>query len=370
MPVPVIFQSLAWIAPGSSALSLLYRHPPLIMNDHVPYSFALRAIACVLALALSISTATAQEVIPPDAIDQTGQDEEDDDEAQTAFDTFDDLKVERVQPGEIPNFKPGLPQGAPSQMSASDLPRSLSGDQLRRVSEHVAASTLEIIAVTRPPSPYRSTEMVYRGHALWISPSQSGDDPVLISTADWLENADRIYAVDGDVSQALSRGGLELGGHSPQPLSDVMADKSELLERFRDDLVPLEVEQANRHVNLVRLSSSDKERISAPSQGLIVHNMDTVMPGAIFGYSPSVGSTVSGVGYEDSSDLEPEYSFYFLVTFGAILGAPIVTTEGHLLAISALRYPEDPDYSLAIPPGAIHAFLNTGRADGESDDER
>ncbi len=320
---------------------------------------------------INLAPATAQQEIPPDTIDQTGSDEDDEDEdrdRRSAFDSFDELSVERVQPGEIPNFKPGLPQGAPSQMSASDLPRSLSGSQLRRISEHVAASTLEIIAVQRPPSPYRSTEMVYRGHALWISASESGENPVLISTADWLEDADRLYAVDGDVSQALSKGGLGLGAHTPQPLSDVMADRSDLLDRYRDQLVPLQLENANRHVNLARLTPDDDQRISAPDKGLVVHDMDTVMPGAIFGYSPSVGATATPVGYNNSEDLEPEYSFYFLVNFRAILGAPILTTGGRLLAISALRYPEDPDFSLAIPPGAIHAFLSSISTGAESDD--
>lgn len=337
--------------------------------------------AAVVLLAVPGSV-MAQRVVPADTIeqrdsdddrdviDQTGTDDEDDaEDDDSPFQSFDDVQVERVQPDEIPDFRPGLPDGASSSVRASDLPRTLTGDQLQRVSAHVAASTVEILALSRPPSTYRQTPMVFRGHALWISPSGTGEDPVLISTADWLDDADEIYAIDGDVSQALSRGGLELGGHKPQPLDDVMADRQALIERHRHDLVALDVEKSNRHVNLARLTTEGDEALDAPAKGLVLHDMDSIMPGSIFGYSPAVSSDVTPTGYENSDELEREYSFYFLVSFQAILGAPIVTTEGKLLAITALRYPEDTAKSLAIPPGAIHAFLGTDRADPDGDDD-
>ncbi len=341
----------------------------------------------VVALVVTVSTTPimAQRVVPADTVDQTRSDEDqdvidqtglDDDEDDDAasdhdspFESFDEVEVTRVSPDEIPDFRPGLPSQAPSRMDASNLPRTLSGSQLERVSSHVAAATVEIIAVQRPPSHYRQTDMIYRGHALWISASRSGDDPELVSTADWISDASELYAVDGDVSQALSKGGLELGGHDPQPLDDVMADRRGLLERHRSDLVELQVEESNRHVNLARLAAAEGEEFAGPETGLILHDMDAVMPGSIFGFSPAVGQTMTPVGYNDSSDLEREYSFYFLVNFRAILGAPIVTAEGRLLAINALRYPEDPKQSLAIPPGAIHAFMQTGRAEGSDGDD-
>lgn len=328
------------------------------------------------------TTVAAQEVVAPDefdestafgseTVDQTGDDDDDDedDEDQSQFDSFDDMNVERIRPDEIPDFHPGLPRGAQTRMDTSDLPRSLSGEQMRKVSHHVASSTVEIVAVQTPPRPYRPTKMIYRGHALWVSPSESGADPVLLTTADWIEEADEIYAVDADASQALSEGGLQLGGPEPQPLEDFTADATDLLERHRSDLIELQVDGADQHVNLAKLDGAEGVDIATPEAGLVLHDMSAVMPGTIFGYSPAIDMTVMPVGYVDSEGLEEAYSFYFMVDFSAILGAPIVGPTGRLIGITALRHPEEPEQTLAIPPGAIHAFLGTGRAKPEDDDD-
>ena len=344
--------------------------------------------AVVLALVIDLGPASAQRVIEPDSIerseestdidipddtvDQTGQDDDDEEQQrdeESPFDSFDDLTVERVQPDEIPDFRPGLPEGPSSRMDTSDLPQSVSGEQLREVSHSVASSTVELVAVVIPEAPYRADPMLYRGHALWISPHRSGQEPQLIATSDWLEDADEIYAVDGTVSQALSEGGLELGGHEPQPLEDFSADAGQLLERYGDRLVALEIEEANRHVNLARLRGAGDTRIATPESGLVLHDMDHALPSAIFGYSPGIGSSVVPVGYRDSEHLERAYSFYFLVDFQAILGAPIVGSNGRLLGMTALRHPSQPEHTLAVPPGAIHSFVGTGRADGSDDDD-
>lgn len=343
------------------------------------------ALACGLALAIGPADVSAQQGVGPDDVDrnqtnpdlrpdvddQTGLDDEDDrppESEESAFESFDDVEVRHVQPDEIPDYKPGLPDGASSTRSADNLPRTLSGEQLTRVSDHVAASTLEIIAVNTPPEPYRSTEMIFRGHALWVSSSDTGTQPVLISTFDWLEQADRIYAVDGDVSKALSEGGLKLGGHESQPLDDFRTDTGDLVERNRANLVRLVVDESNPHLNLARLREADGEQLHHPTYGMVVYPLEEAMPDAIFGFSPAIASTVTPVGYANSDNLETKYSFYFLVHFGAILSAPIVGTEGRLLGISALRYPSDTEKSLAIPPGAIHAFLGTQDAESGDDD--
>ena len=329
----------------------------------------LLTIATMAFLVTSINAADAQR--SPTAqqgeeiIDQTGDEQEEEDQPESAFGTFDDVRIERVRPHEIPDFRPGLPRGARTSTNSDDLPRSLTGDQLTRVSDQVAAATVEIIVIQRPPRPYRQTDMVYRGHGIWISPHEDGADPILVATSDWLEGAEAVYAVRGEASQALSRGGVALGGHRPQPLADVMADRSNLLERHRENLVELEVAHANRHVNLARLvpkRDEAEDELEPPPQGLTIHPMDRILPVSIFAYSPSVSDRVTQIAYQNSQDLDPAYSFYFLVTFRAILGAPVVTGEGRLLAMTALRYPDDPKYSLAIPPGAIHAFVESQTA--------
>ncbi len=347
--------------------------PPYSMNRvhhsySVPIALLLSWLILILPALIVPDEAAAQRDIPSDTIDQTGDDDDDDidpEAGQSAFGSFDEISVQRVRPGDIPQYEAGLPRGASSQMDIDDLPRSLTGSQLKHVTERVSAATIEIVAVQRPPRPYRQTDMIYRGHALWISSDGTGQEPILVATADWIEEAEEIYAVDGQVSRALAEGGLKLGSTESQPLDDFRANAGDLLERNRSNLVRLDVAVADRHVNLARLKPAADETLSPPDQGLVVHPMDSPMPQAIFGFSPAVASTVTPAGYVHSEELEMEYSFYFLVTFQAVLGAPIVGPDGRLLGISALRYPKSPEMSLTIPPGAIASFVSRARDKGD-----
>lgn len=291
-------------------------------------------------------------------------------DSESPFRSFDDITVERITPDELPNFRSDLPTG-PSRLNISDLPRNMSSDEMRRVNAIAQAATIEIVAVQTPPRPYRQTPMLYHGHALWISPERSGEDPILVATADWLQDAEAIYALDSTSGQALLSRGLRQAGDLPRitdsyPLGDFIVNRGDFIEEYEDHLIALTVERLDRHVNLVELSSVD---IVAPETGLIIHDMDVAMPSAIFGYSPTAAATVVPVGYDVGASIHDEFSFYFLTTFQAILGAPIVGSNGHLIGITALRYPPAPEKTLTIPPGAIHYFLDTGRAGVEDDDD-
>lgn len=324
------------------------------MSDHPRSRFFLSVIVIGLALSFLAIPALAQEA------------QERQERSTSAFRSFDDVTIKRVQPDELPDYRPGLPSSS-ARRSISDLPQALGSEELRQVSVLLNSTTIEIIAVHTPPRPYRQTEMVYRGHGLWISASEDGSDPVLVTTADWLDGADQVYALTDSARETLNERDLGLGRSAPVPLEDFTASNRSFIEKHASDLVPLDIDEKNPHVNLARFSASDDPRLTAPEKGLVLHDMDVSMPASIFGFSPAVGSSVIPVGYQDSSGIEAEYSFYFLTTFSAILGAPIVGPNGDLLAINALRYPTEPDKSLAIPPGAIHSFLNTGRADVEID---
>ncbi len=323
--------------------------------------------ALVLALiALWGAQAIAQPVLSgtdweDEEIDDQRQEEDDDeeDDEESAFDSFDEITVQRVSPGDIPDFQPGLPDDAPSRLSTDDLPRSLSGSELQRITDHVASATVELVALSTPPAPYRSTPMIWRGHALWIASGDDGSAPHLVTTTDWLADAEKIYAVVGDISQALSEGGLAVGGHRQESLDNFQADPEELIERHRHNLAPLRRETSNPHVNLTTLRPDGEPLLERADYGLLVHSMESPMPDAIFGYSPALGRSLMPTGYAPIDDLEEAYSFYFPVYFQAILGAPIVGTDGRLLGMTALRYPESADLTLTIPPGAIAAFLDS-----------
>ncbi len=329
-------------------------------------------MVCLLALvscALLVPTQGTTQSLPTnvefdegeidDQRDLEDEDDEDDEDRPSSFESFDEVRIERVSPGDIPDFQPGLPDDSPSQLRTEDLPRSLSGSELQRVTDHVASATVELIALSTPPAPFRPTPMVWRGHGLWLATEEDGTDPVLVTTADWLDEAEDVYAVVGDIGHALSEGGLDVGGHRRENLTEMQSDPQELIQRHRDQLAPLRVDQPNRHVNLTTLRPDGQPSVSPPTYGLLVHRMDSPMPDAIFGYSPALGRSLVPTGYSPIDDLDEAYSFYFPIHFQAILGAPVVGTHGRLLGITALRYPENPELTLTIPPGAITAYLKS-----------
>lgn len=277
------------------------------------------------------------------------------------FRSFDEFTVERIRPEQIPDYRPGLPQGSSTQ-SLADLPRALSSEQMRRVARTAQSTTMQIIAVHTPPKPYRSAPLIYRGHALWTSPHEDGSQPLLITTADWLDEADSIYLFTPDQdARSAPNHDVHLSPAPHQPFQQHSVANQNFIDDHADELTPLFIERADRHFNLAHLAAHDPEQLSPPSKGLILHNMDHTMPGAIFGYSPDLGTTILPLNYIRRK-LDDSLSFYFLTDFSAILGAPILGAEAQLLAISALRHPEKPAWSLAIPPGAIHAFLGTKMA--------
>ncbi len=284
-----------------------------------------------------------------------GQQEADDEESP--FLRFDSHDVERVRPSTLPDIGPLLPSRT-SRRGLDDLPRVMTSDRLRDISTQVNASTVSIYAVHRPPPPYRQTDMVYRGFALWISPGP-GEEPLLIATGDWLDGAEKIYAIGGERRPGGTAAHLDTSSSASIDISEAIVG-NDFLRRYRNQLVELEVKTKDTFVNLVHLvpdESSSRHELDRPEQGFLLHDMDEAMPHSLFGLSSTAGA-VSPVSYEDSQSLPADYSFYFLTTSSAILGAPIVGPEGHLLGMAALPYPPDPQFSLAIPPGGLHYFLD------------
>lgn len=283
------------------------------------------------------------------------------------FRSFEDFTVERIRPENIPDYRPGLPQGS-SRQSIADLPRALSGEQMRRVAQIAATTTVRIIAVHTPPKPYRPIPLIYHGHALWTSPATDGSDPVLLSTAHWLQDADAIYLFEPEQPrQPLSDQDIHLSPTLNVPFHQHTVENQNFLKDHEKDLTLLSIERSDAHFNLAILTNHTREELSPPKKGLILHNMDYSMPATIFGFTPTLGTTLFPISYIHHP-LEDSLSFYFLTDFTAILAAPILSADGELLAISALRHPENAAWSLAIPPGAIHAFLGTPMAKGSQEE--
>jgi hypothetical protein len=281
-------------------------------------------------------------------------------ERESPFQPFQDHQVERIRPDSLPDIGPLLPSRS-TRHSLDDLPRVMSSADLQRIAETIEATTVPIIAVHRPPQPFRQTEMIYHGYALWISAVDDGEDepPLLIATADWLVGAEAVYAVVGDEARrGIAADHLDSTSRRPMDIRDVTAG-TDYIERHRDQLVALEIRDLDPFVNLSWLVPDDdttRASLDVPERGFLVHDMGQAMPGSLFG----LGSTLSSVmplAYQDSQELPAEYSYYFLTTSTATRGAPIVSPTGRLLGIAAILYPPDPHFSLAIPPGAVHHYL-------------
>lgn len=300
--------------------------------------------------------------IPPLALGQEG-----DQQARQGVRTFDDVRVERVRPSEIPDFRPGLPRGA-TQRSIQDLPRNLTAEELDELARHASARTVVLLASQTPPRPYRQTPMLYEGHGIFVSPHRDGSAPVLITTADWIEDAEQIFIYEGRTPRQHRRDNLPRARQDGERPNETISDGQRFLRQNMDKLVEVQVTRKDRQVNLAALSISDSASVQIPETGFVLHDMDEAMTASLFGFSPLIGTQPVPTRHVSEFQNQEEFSFYFLTNFQAILGAPILDRRGKLLGITALRHPSEQAFTLTIPPGAIHYFMGTDQGRSESSD--
>ena len=271
--------------------------------------------------------------------------------------SFENVTVERIRPDQLPDFRPGLPQGIQSR-GLDDLPRALTSGDLDALSATLEEATIPLIAVQMPPRPYRQVEMVYQGHALWIDSGLDDQPPFLITTADWIDQADALFLLPPEPSTSpRRRTQIPTAQLDHTGLGETITDGRRFLQRHTDRLVPVEVLARDPQVNLAHLQILDPDRLSPPSTGLRLHSMEHTLPASLFSYSALQDSTVTPVRVLLDQTIPEEYAFYFLTDTPSILGAPLVGADGRLIAISALRFPLDPTLTLMIPPGALHFFV-------------
>lgn len=282
---------------------------------------------------------------------------------------FDEITVEHLRPEDLPRegaFRP--PPIVDS--SVDDLPRMLSVESLRRTRDSVASHTFELIALVQPAPPYRQTPMIYRGHALWVSAKEDQSSPVLISTHDWLEHAQAFYLVPSHVNTP-DNGGQSAGsaGNAGQQaafrsLESVTSGGIDFrwLQAHRNQLIELEISRGDRHRNLSAFRPRDPARLDRPATGLKVFDVRGQLPPQIFGYSPFISQDLAIATFLRSPPSHESLAFYMQTDFQGILGAPIISPHGHLIALGALRNPYRSGVTLAIPPTSIEAFVKAMQA--------
>lgn len=295
--------------------------------------------------------------------------------------TFDDITVQEVKPADLPTAT--TPPGALSGYARSEkLPRPATQAELRNAAAHVSPRVIRVVALQTPPRPYRQVPMLYFGHAVWVTPPTAPSvpgagksrpseptsaaapptAPVLLSTWDWLESADVIYALSPETS-------LEDVQHSPQmpamtgsagqrALKSVhnTRDANAWLKAHRHALIPLSPAGPDRHRNLVELKA-EKDALAQPKSGLDLFDPLGQALFRLYGFSPYAQDSLIEVQIRAEAPKNPALAFYWQTTFGAILGAPLVAQDARLVALNAFQSPDGDALFMSVPTHAIASYL-------------
>lgn len=267
--------------------------------------------------------------------------------------------MERIRPQDLPEATPRLPPGLIRQ-SATTLPRPASLNELKEGARVVEAAVVEVIAVHMPPRPYRQTPMYHRGHGVWLSDAVQSQ-AVLVSTFDWLEDAQTIYVLPAHLSRQLAARDPNVGTATFRSLDSVTMGglDTRWLQTHQSELIEVRRHQGTRHRNLVALVSTPPGGLSAPARALTIFDTNNALPLQAYGFSHFAGAALVPTHLIMAASENESLAFYLQNTFAAILGAPIVSPDGQLIALNALRDPAKPEISLAVPSAAITAFLQS-----------
>lgn len=271
--------------------------------------------------------------------------------------TFDNVTIERIRPENLPEASPKMPPAVVYQKDQR-LPGIISQKALQETGKNVANAVVQIISIHMPPKPYRQTPMVHRGHAVWLS-VDANRPPVLISTLDWLADAQTIYILPADIGNefAMRDPNSSKGAFRSLDSMTVQAFDSKIIDRHKDQLIEVRREQPTAHQNLVQLKPVQPDKLEMPTRGLTIVNTENALPLQIYGYSPFVAHSLVQTTMILEEPDDESLSFYIQTTFPGILGAPIVGPDGQVIALNALAYPGKPQISLAVPSSALRTYV-------------
>lgn len=318
--------------------------------------------------------------------------------------TFDDVSVNRIKPDDLPATRePGSMIGLRTR--SQDLPRHATQEDLEELVKKTDARVLRVVAVQTPPRPYRQVPMLFFGHAVWVTPpapanagaadsnaAQVGEAagarapkpgrdtpqpkqtppaaPVLISSLDWLSKADRVYALppqlvlDADGKKSSSKQLIDADKSAAsfratrQSLEQMTAATGgqKWLAKHKDKLIELTPKNPDLHRNLVEMVSTDA-RLVPPKSAFELFDHSQQVLFKLYGFSPYAGFFLSQATIMPTHPDNPALAFYWQTDYAAILGAPLLAENGHLVAINTLQHPDDSQISLSVPLQAIASYL-------------
>jgi hypothetical protein len=284
---------------------------------------------------------------------------------------FDSVTVEQVKPDDLPStVRPGAETVIRTE--SDELPKPATQDELKKIVEHVDRRVVQVVSVQTPPRPYRQVPMVHYGHALWITPPDGGK-PVLVSPLSWLQEADAVYIMPDEIAEDTDADANWKTRR--RTLNSVTAGSrgEEWLEDHRKKLIPVEPHRPDKHRNLVTLvigeqAENKKKVVTVPSSGLELFDVKNKALFRLYGYTPFFGTSLTQTTMLPTHPDDTALAFYWQTSYPAILGAPLVSQDGKLVAINTFRHPKEEARFLAIPTGAIASYLTPD--DDESDDKK
>lgn len=266
-----------------------------------------------------------------------------------------DVKVKRIKPADLPSREES---SFPSVLKSKNiLPKPTTLEQRKSLGKKVEPMVVEIVAILPPPNSFQRNPTLVRGHATWVSAEENGANPVLVTTMHWLEGAQAIYVSPENLrtpngprdnlprARNRSLGSLSAGGLV-----------REILKKS-DELVSLESIEIDMHRNLLTLvPGSSESKLQTPKRGLTFFDVQRQSPTYIYGYSPMLGPNPRAALFFPI-DASEALSFYLQTDFPATLGAPLVTIDAELVAITAMRHPEEQARTLVVPPLALEKYV-------------
>ncbi len=281
--------------------------------------------------------------------------------AQEGLTRFEDVEVETLSPQDIAG---GLTVESPNKVirKPKTLPEPPEDTQLRATRTQLASHVLQIVSVRTPPPPYEQKPTVTTGHAVWVQGEGDDASPHLITTGDWLQGAEAIYLIPSDANAiTIAPGTQNARAAQFRNIDEVVADRvAERLEKDRAQWTDVSLTHYDKWRNLAELTLPDE--VAPPKTGLRLFDTETEPLPYIYGYSPMAPEQLTPANILPTKAEDESLQFYFQTSYTAILGAPLVSPDGRLIVLNALRHPKHPERSLAVPPGAIAQFL-TARDD-------
>jgi len=101
----------------------------------------------------------------------------------------------------------------------------------------------------------------------------------------------------------------------------------------------------------------DPGALGMPDRGLELFEADDSSPTRLYGYSPRTGRGLEETKLLDSHPDAESLVYYLQTPYAAVFGAPIVSSDGELLVLTAFPHPNRDSTVLVVPPAPIATYL-------------